>query len=243
MLKLYHGQSMGPEHRTLNSAINSTANVLTGLGMLFSQENITISFIKHFEIHCCRKLKTSTQDITPLRHPKCHDVDRPRIYSHQHCTTVQLHGCLAPAPNLVSFEELIPNLTPVVRKPLVFLAQKQGPAHTAAGQHTLAWRARFFCVPKPLPQRRHTKARSIECTDTRCQVKSVLSRNSLVQLGHCIFLQLKWMVFSWRSMLDLSVKLAGHWAHWKRLGGTVPSRPGRVRASRGSRRERAASCW
>lgn len=75
MLKLYHGQSMGPEHRTLNSAINSTANVLTGLGMLFSQENITISFIKHFEIHCCIKLKTSTQDITPLRHPKCHDVD------------------------------------------------------------------------------------------------------------------------------------------------------------------------
>lgn len=111
--------------------------------------------------------------------------------------------------------------------------------------HALPWLARFFCVPKPLPQRRQTKVRSLECTDIRCRFKSVLSRNSLAQLGHCIFLQLKWMVFSCRSMFDFSVKLAGHLEHWKRAswpGGTPSARPGRQQSSRSKGRSMEKAC-
>lgn len=97
------------------------------------------------------------------------------------------------------------------------LSKSSSPARWAEPrEHIFRWLLRLFWVPKPFPQQRQTKARSLECTDRRCRFKSVLSRNSLAQWGHCIFLQWQWMVFSCRSMLDFRVKLAGHLEHWKR---------------------------
>ena len=119
------------------------------------------------------------------------------------------------------------------------------PSWAEPRQHAFTWLARFFCVPKPLPQKRQTKVRSFACTDRRCRFKSVLSRNSLAQLGHCIFLQLKWMVFSCRSMFDFRVKLAGHLEHWKRAswpGGTPSARPGREQPTKSNGRSMEKTC-